>query len=145
MKKLSVMHLQKLRDKLDQLSTYYAELIEDLPNEEEFLRERMPRRAVEKTIELIADTILDVASIIISAQGFEKPKEASESVMVLSKHGILSKNLMLKIQDLIRFRNLLVHQYAKIDEKREYENIAENHPDILAFVKEIEKFVKKSK
>ena len=136
--------LQKVKDKLDLISKYYDELNEDLPqSEEEFSQERVSRRAIEKTIELIADAVVDVAMIIISAKSLEKPNESSESITILAKNGFLSSSLTGKIKDFIRFRNLLVHQYAKVDEEREFETIRDNHPDILEFLKEMENFVRK--
>ncbi len=141
MKTLTPTPIQKINDKLDLLCTYHEELVEDLPAEEEFVRCRVPRRAIEKTIELIADALLDIAMIIVSAKGLEKPAESSEAITVLQKQGILSAPLAAKIKDLIRFRNLLVHQYAKVNEQREYQNIAEHHEDIPAFIREIEQFV----
>ena len=61
----------------------------------------------------------------------------------LYKNKIINQNLKEKVADLISFRNLLVHRYGKIDEKLEFENIKENHEDILEFVKRIELFNKK--
>ena len=136
--------LQRVKDKLDLISKYYDELNEDLPqSEEEFSRERVSRRAIEKTIELIADAVVDVAMIIISAKSLEKPNESCESISILAKNGILSSSFADKLKDFVRFRNLLVHQYAKVDEQREFETIRDNHQDILGFLKEMEDFVKK--
>jgi uncharacterized protein YutE (UPF0331/DUF86 family) len=139
----SPISLQRVKDKLDLISKYYDELNEDFPNsEEEFSQERVPRRAIEKTIELIADAVVDVAMIIISSKSLEKPKESSESIAILAKSGFLSSSLAGKMKDFIRFRNLLVHQYAKVDEEKEFETIRDNHKDILEFLKEMEVFVK---
>lgn len=140
---LTPLTLQRLKDKLDLISNYYNELKEDLPSEEEFIQERVPRRALEKTIELIADAVVDVAMIIISAKSLEKPKESCESIAILAKSNILSFSLADKIRDFIRFRNLLVHQYAKVDEYREFETIRDNHEDILLFLREMGSLVKK--
>ena len=49
----------RMRDKIDELTLYYRELLEDLPAEEVFVSERLTRRGVEKTIELIAETIIE--------------------------------------------------------------------------------------
>lgn len=145
MKNLTENHIQKIDDKLDLIGRYHDELMEDLPPEREFINNRVPRRSIEKTVELIADAIVDVAMIIISAKGFEKPIEACESITVINKREILSEKLSVNIKNLIRFRNLLVHQYAKIDEKREYHDISENHEDMIDFIKEIEEFLRKEK
>jgi len=57
------MDKEKLNDKLDQLSDYYEELMEDLPNKDTFIEKRIVRRGIEKSIELIADTIIDITNM----------------------------------------------------------------------------------
>lgn len=135
----------KLIAKLDELVKYSEELNEDLPGKEEFKAGRLVRRGIEKTLELIADTITDIALIIISEKNFEKPEDSRDAIRVLEKNKVLSKDLSPKIQDLLSFRNLLVHRYGRIDEELEFNNISENQEDIVLFVKEIEIFLKKDK
>lgn len=129
--------MDRLKDKLDSLSNYYDELIDDLPEKDEFIKNRLSRRGIEKTIELICETIIDISNIIISKNKLEKPTDSRSSITILEKNNMISKKLSEKIKDLISFRNLLVHRYGKIDEIEEFENIVENHEDILKFIKEI--------
>lgn len=133
----------RVSDKLDDLIKYYGELKEDFPEEDEFQSNRLSRRGIEKTIEIIADTIIDIALILVSSLGLEKPSDSGEAIEILEKHEIIQKPLAEKIKDLISFRNLLVHRYGKIDQHKEYVSIAENHEDIILFVKEIERTLKK--
>lgn len=80
--------------------------------------------------------------MIVSEKGLPKPKDSREAIIILEKRSILSSSVSLKIQDLVSFRNLLVHLYGKIDEKQEYHNILENQEDILDFVREVKAFLK---
>ncbi len=131
----------RINEKLDELVKLHDELVEDLPNKKEFLSTRILRRGIEKTIQLIADGVIDVSMMIISEKGLEKPMDSRGAITVLQKNKILSKSLAGKIKDLISFRNLLVHLYGKIDENEEYQNIKENHEDILKFVEAVEKVI----
>lgn len=142
-KKEIILKRGRINDKLDELLKFHEELMEDLPSEDEFTENRLSRRGIEKTIELIADDILDVALIIISNKGLEKPEDSREAIKVLEKNSILTPELAGKIQDLISFRNLLVHRYGKIDENLEFQNIKENQGDIISFVDKIEVFLEK--
>ncbi|GEM_PF-6776614 len=54
-KKSRFVDVERLEDKLSDLVRYAGELEEDLPNLTVFKKERIQRRGVEKTIELIAD------------------------------------------------------------------------------------------
>ena len=69
------MDKERLNQKLDELAGYYNDLIEDLPDLNEFLNQRLKRRGIEKTLELIADTIIDLANILISSLKLEKPED----------------------------------------------------------------------
>jgi len=129
--------------KLSDLMAFCEELEEDLPSLSEFKSERIRRRGVEKTIELIADTIVDTALLIVSGKGLHKPADSREAITNLEKENILSRRLAEKIRDLISFRNLLVHRYGKVDEDLEYENICEGKDDVLQFVKEIKGYLEK--
>ncbi len=142
MRTFTSVHIQRINDKLDDIERYHRELVEDLPPYSEFTKKRLVRRGIEKTVELIADAIADVAMIIISAKGLEKPKESAESVNILAKNRFLTSKLAGKLQELIKFRNLLVHRYAKVDEEKEYHNIDDNHEDVIDFIREIEAVVK---
>ena len=133
----------RIEEKLDDLVRYHGELVEDLPSKSEFVDGRLVRRGIEKTIELIADTIIDIALLIISGKGLEKPEDSRDAIALLEKVKILPKDVAARIMDLISFRNLLVHRYTKIDENLEFSTIKEEHPDIISFVKEIEKFLTK--
>lgn len=135
--------VKRIKEKLDQIVLYYDELLDDFPSEEEFQQNRLTRRGIEKTIELIAEGIIDTALMLISLKGLEKPSDSRAAIALLEKKGILSSTPSKNIQDFISFRNLLVHRYAVIDQEREYATIAENHEDIIFFVKEIEQFLQK--
>ena len=134
----------RIKEKLDELVSLHGELLEDLPNQKVFISERIIRRGIEKTIQLIADTIIDIGLIIISKKGFSKPSDSRDTISILEKNKVLSKELSGNIQDLISFRNLLVHRYGKINQKEEYQNVSENHEDVINFVKEVEQFLKRN-
>src|SRR3989344_1651894 len=136
--KIKLSSNDRVKDKLDELVSYHRELVEDLPEREKYKQEQLVKREIEKTIELIADTIVDIALIIISERGLKKPEDSRDALSVLEENKILTKKVAGKIKDLISFRNLLVHRYGKIKEDLEYTNISENSEDIILFVKEIE-------
>lgn len=60
---------------------------------------------------------------------------------ILKEEEIIGKELAIKLEDMARFRNLLVHRYGEVDNKRVLEIIKHNLRDIEEFEKEIEKFI----
>lgn len=60
---------------------------------------------------------------------------------VLREKRVIGKELAAKLEDMA-IRNLLVHRYGEIDNKRVLEIIKRNLKDIQEFEKDIENFIK---
>ncbi len=88
------------------------------------------------------EACIDIANYIISVKGFRRAEEYSEMFRVLREEGVIGKEVATKLEDMARFRNLLVHRYGEVDNRRVLEIIKHNLKDIREFEKEIEKFAK---
>jgi len=109
---------------------------------EQFLKSYRDIQAAKYSLLEIIEACIDIANYIISVKGFRRAEEYSEMFKVLEEEGMLGKKLANKLEDMARFRNLLVHRYGEIDNKRVLEIIRHNLKDIKEFEKEIEKFIK---
>lgn len=65
------------------------------------------QRAVQATI--------DLAAHVVSDEGLGLPNELRENFILLEKACILSPELSVKLQRMVGFRNIAVHDYAEID------------------------------
>lgn len=90
----------------------------------------------------IMEACVDIANYIISVKGFRRAEEYSEMFKVLKEEGVIAKELATKLEDMARFRNLLVHRYGEVDNRRVLEIITHNLKEIEEFEREIEKFIK---
>ena len=90
----------------------------------------------------IMEACVNIANYIISVKGFRRAEEYSEMFKVLKEEGVIAKELATKLEDMARFRNLLVHRYGEVDNRRVLEIITHNLKDIEEFEREIEKFIK---
>ncbi len=74
----------------------------------------------------------------ISAQELNRvPEEYAECFAILGEHGILPQDLSQDLQQMARFRNMLVHVYWKIDYDQVYRILQEHLDDLRAFVRAI--------
>lgn len=74
----------------------------------------------------------------VSAQRLRRvPEEYAECFAILGEAGVLSQDLSHNLQQMARFRNMLVHVYWKIDYSRVYHIIEEHLDDLRAFVRAI--------
>jgi uncharacterized protein YutE (UPF0331/DUF86 family) len=56
----------------------------------------------------IVESCIDIANYIISVKGFRRAEEYSEMFKVLKEEGVIGEGLAAKLEDMARFRNLLV-------------------------------------
>ena len=74
----------------------------------------------------------------VSAQKLHRvPEEYAECFAILGEAGVLSPDLSQNLQQMARFRNLLVHVYWQIDYHRVYGIIREHLDDLRAFIRAI--------
>lgn len=92
----------------------------------------------------IMEACIDIANYLIALKGFRRAEEYSEMFQVLKEEGIITDKLAIKLGDMARFRNLLVHRYGEIDNKRVLEIIKHNLTDIQEYEKKITEFIQTS-
>jgi len=110
---------------------------------EQFLESYRDVQAAKYSLLEIVEACIDVANYIISVRGFRRAEEYSEMFKVLKEEGVIGKGLATKLEDMARFRNLLVHRYGEVDNRRVLEIIKYNLKDIEEFEREIGEFVRR--
>jgi len=109
---------------------------------EQFVESYRDNQAAKYSLLEIMEAYIDIANYIISVKGFRRAEEYSEMFRVLKDERVLGEELAVRLEDMARFRNLLVHRYGEIDNRRVLEIIKHNLKDIEEFEKEIERFIK---
>jgi uncharacterized protein YutE (UPF0331/DUF86 family) len=136
--------MERIRDKLDELGGYLSELEEDLPSsEEEYLENRVKRRACERTFQLACEDLVDVCNLIISEKKFQLPKDTRDSIKRMEEARIIPGVLSSKLQDMIGFRNLLIHKYGKVNDSRAYNYFEHEVADLYEFIRSVESFLRR--
>ncbi len=80
---------------------------------------------------------IDIAAHIVSSEGYGVPGSTSEMFYLLEDNGLIEKALTEKIILAIGTRNLIAHEYEKVDLERIYKTSRENLPDLMAFLQAI--------
>lgn len=94
-------------------------------------------RIVERSIQIIAQAVLDIAGHIIANKGWGTPTTYREIVMTLVRNEILEDSLGNRLADLIGMRNILVHAYLAIDVSILHAAITQVIQDGPVFVQQI--------
>ena len=79
----------------------------------------------------------DLAAHIISEEGLGVPGSASEMFYLLEENGYLSLHITEKMIKAVGLRNLIVHEYGKIDLKRLFDIVHKDIQDINDFIASI--------
>ncbi len=134
---------EKLVKYIDELKKYIQRLKElKKYSKEEFVSEWRIYDLVERNIHLALENFLNIGEMIISEFSFPKPDFYADIPRILYENKVISVELMDKLVDLARFRNVLVHDYLYLDHSKIYDKF-QNIPDTLEeFLKQIIDFIK---
>lgn len=79
------------------------------------------------------DTAIDLANMLIRRRRLGIPTETRDSFAILSREKIVSDELSGRLQKMVGFRNVAVHQYRDLDMDMVEEVIARHLDDLLKF------------
>lgn len=102
---------------------------------EEFTTDKIFRRYVERTLHMAIEACLDIANYIISYEGYREPQNNKDCFEVLNEQNIISDQLNTQLKKMAQFRNIIVHDYLKIQPEIVYAILKKNIPDIINFAK----------
>ena len=95
--------------------------------------------ATERYLYLACQSTIDLAESFVSFKNFRKPSVMSESFYILEEENIIDKKLMGALVKMVGFRNILAHDYGKLNYDILYDVLTIGVKDIERFLKKIEK------
>lgn len=120
--------------KVAALEGYLAELDEFRHITVEAYRANLKtQRIVERTLHLAIETCLDLAEHMIADRRLRVPASHAEAFEILREAGLIADPLAASLVQMARFRNILVHDYARIDAERVVRILAADLGDLGGF------------
>lgn len=95
------------------------------------------RSACERALQVSAEVMIDVAERIIAIEGAGPVVGASAAIKKLVDLGVLTSAE--PYQSIVRFRNLIVHEYEEIDPQTLFTLVSSRLDDFLRFREEIDR------
>jgi uncharacterized protein YutE (UPF0331/DUF86 family) len=111
---------------IKQIRVYYA-MPADVPFEDDYFKQD----AIAANLQRACEQCIDLANHTIRVRKLGLPKESRESFRLLAHNGIIPKDLGTNLENMVGFRNTLVHEYQNLD-IRLLIDVIENHLDDLA-------------
>ena len=103
---------------------------------EEFRDDWVLRAMAERMLQVCAEIMIDVAERIISLEQAGPVEGAAASMVKLHDLGVLASPD--PYRNIVRMRNLIVHEYESIDPAILYEAVTNHTDDFLSFKAEID-------
>ncbi|MBU0760063.1 MAG: DUF86 domain-containing protein [Nanoarchaeota archaeon] len=131
--------IEKIKDSLNSIE-------ETLPDRlEELTESRLIQNAVYKEVEFAIEQVLDICSLINAGLRLGMPETEDNILDNLESRKVFGNSSIQLIREMKKFRNILVHKYGDINDKKAYNEIKKGLKDFELIIKEIEKFLKKKK
>jgi uncharacterized protein YutE (UPF0331/DUF86 family) len=123
--------------KIDDLNLYLEELKQILPAYYEEYQKVEKKRSCERLLHLCIECAVDVCKLFVSGLKLGLPSEENDLFDKLQKKRVLSKKMCALLKEMRAFRNILIHEYASVDDELVYEKASTRLGDFEKFKKEI--------
>ena len=135
-----------VHERITRIQAYIEELRPFLSmNYPEYMNDSRNYRTVERVIQLIVDTAVEINDHILSGSGELPPGDYKQSFTDLLKLGLGPQEFIEHISKSAGMRNILVHEYTNVDAQRVYESIDLAANEYAQYCKAILEFLEKNR
>ena len=92
-------------------------------------------------MQLACEACIDTAAHIISRHGLREPRDSKDLFLILFESNIISEAVLDAMVKMSKFRNIVVHDYTRIDPEIVIGILKKNLIDFRRFASEVIRFV----
>ena len=101
------------------------------------------KKAVERSLQVAVEACLDIGRRLIALEGFRYPEDNKDVFQVLYEEGVVLEDLLPALVEMARFRNLIVHDYARVDDAKVYGILKKRLTDFDAYARAIAAYLER--
>ncbi|GAB4533011.1 MAG: DUF86 domain-containing protein [Anaerolineae bacterium] len=105
--------------------------------EADFLADYRNTESAKYLLIVAAESAIDVCNHIVARQGRRAPEDYADCFDILADLEVIKPDLASRLKNMARFRNLLVHLYWKVDNRRVYEIVRGELVDLDSFRQQV--------
>jgi uncharacterized protein YutE (UPF0331/DUF86 family) len=134
-----VLDRERILAKVDELDGYLRELRAIVPPTFESYQHIEKRRACERLLQIAVEAVIDICHLFVAGLRLGLPAEEDDLFEKLAQAGIISAPIRETLRRMTGCRDILVHQYERVDDAiiYEYETVSTRLDDFDAFRREI--------
>ena len=127
---------ERILGKIDELDAYLKELNQIIPlNFKEYQRIEK-KRSCERLLQLSIECVIDICKLFVSGLKLGLPSEENDLFEKMRRSNIVSKETKAILKKMRGFRNILVHEYAAVDDELVFKALKSKSEDFKRFKKE---------
>ena len=128
--------MTRIKDKIKEIEEYVDQLKEMVPESlEEYKSNREKKAACERYVEKIVEAVTDLAFLIIKTKKMRIPEDDADAFTILLENKIIDNGLAMRLKNAKGMRNIISHQYGKVDDEIVFEAITEDiDRDVMIFI-----------
>jgi uncharacterized protein YutE (UPF0331/DUF86 family) len=140
---LSAVNLDRLRDLAGYLRDALRQLREmgQIPPAA-FLSDRRAVDSAKYQLIVAAEAALDICNHLAAWKGGRSPRDYADCMAIMAEIGVIDEELSRRLMRMARFRNLLVHQYASVDNREMHRVIRERLGDFEDYLQSVGRYLK---
>ncbi len=140
------MDKKRIFSKFEEMDKYLEELNEIKPsNFDEYKNLIEKKRACERLLQIIIESVIDVCNIITSDLRLGIPADEEDMFTKLEKKSVITKKIKNILINIKGMRNVLVHKYDIVKDELVFEAISKKLGDFERFRTEILGFLKRNR
>lgn len=130
-----MVNIEVIKQRLNQLSTSLKKIerFKEI-SFEEFLEDDIIQDVVEYNLFIAINMMVDIATHIVVDNNIGNPETLGEAFAILNKEKYISDEETKIYRNMVGLRNILSHEYLKIDKKIIYDILQKNLSDIKKFI-----------
>lgn len=110
-------------------------------NKESFLKDEIIMSAAKYQLILAIEAAQNICNHLAARVAKTAPTSYADCFRILAENQIISDKLAHKLSSMAKFRNLLVHQYGKVDNVIIYQIINNDTLDLLNYLSELKYYL----
>jgi uncharacterized protein YutE (UPF0331/DUF86 family) len=128
--------MKRIKDKIVEINVFLTEMEEVVPEKvAEYKDDIIRKAACERYVEKIVEAAVDLAFLVIKSRKLKIPEDDLDAFNILLDNKVINSDLAKKMKQAKGMRNILAHQYGKVDDEVVFEAVSKQ------LVKDVKKFV----
>ncbi len=135
---------ERILAKLAELDGYLNELSQIAPSSfDEYVRSIEKRRACERLLQISVEAVIDICAMLVQSLKLGLPAEEDDIFEKLVRAGVISDETAKTLKRMKGFRNILVQEYGRVDDRIVFDTVIGRTDDFKAFKHEVLKALQK--